>query len=186
MTPSLRSVATRPVYLAHLNIEGQAASTAYVLVDLSDTTNYPHTLTNELHILGMEMSIEKLATSVYDFWFGVILEVDASNGTAEWIHVVHMESAGARTRVPIDCTRSGSSPEGWNLSVIDGATPRIISNVQQAGHVNWQTDTGLASPAGAAGGATGKPGVGDFVMWSEEVSDAGTVSFSIVIVYEAA
>jgi len=43
----------------------------------------------------------------------------------------------------------------------------------------------LASPAGAAAGATGKPGDGDIVVWVEEVSGTGTIDFCLTAIYEA-
>ena len=183
-------MADRPIYVAHLGLEAIAATTRYVLVDLSDTTNYPHNLTTELHILGLEIDAEMHTTGSFDLWFGAIIEVDASNGTANWIHVLHAEedtnptdSAGVLQR-SIDCTIGGRNPEGWNLQVVSGTLTRIVTNVQEAGDTGWQTDVGLASPVGAAGAATGKPGAGDFVLKLEEVADTGTLDVSITVLYE--
>ncbi|GAF79950.1 unnamed protein product, partial [marine sediment metagenome] len=47
-----------------------------------------------------------------------------------------------------------------------------------------QTDVALGSPAGAAGGTTGKSGEGDLVMWCEEVSGSGTIDFCIRVDYK--
>ena len=183
-------MADRPIYVAHLSLEAIAATTRYVLVDLSDTTNYPHSKTSELHILGIEVDLETHATGAFDLWFGAIIEVDASNGTANWIHVLHAEedtnatdSAGVLHR-SIDCTLGGRNPEGWNLQVASDLLTRIITNSQEAGDTGWQTDVALASPAGAAAGATGKPGPGDFVLKVEEVADTGTLDASITVLYE--
>ena len=182
----------RPKFTAVLGAEAVAASTAYVLVDLSDTTNYPHTKTGEIHLLGLDVNIETQSDGIYDMWIGVITEVDATNGTADWVHVFHEESTNNPTdstdrfNDQLDFTLGGSNDEGINLNITGGAMTRIVTNLQQAGHVNWQTDTGLASPVGAAAGATGKPGVGDLVVWVEEVSGTGTIDFMLKVIYETA
>ena len=179
-------------FVACLGAEAVAASTAYVLVDLSDTTNYPHTRTTELHLLWLDLAAEKASDGIYDVWVGVITEVDATNGTADWVHVFHLESvvnatdSTDRFAQQLDFTLGGANPEGLNLNITGGALTRIVTNQQQAGHVNWQTDTGLASPVGAAAGATGRPGVGDLVVWVEEVGGTGTIDFSLKAIYEAA
>ena len=178
-------------YTAVLGAEAVAASTAYVLVDLSDTTNYPHAGTQELHLLGLDVHTEKASTGIYDIWVGVITEVDATNGTADWIEVFHLEANGNtvdatdRFAQVVDYTLGGGNHEGINCEVVSGALTRIVTNQQQAGHTNWQTDTGLASPVGAAAGATGKPGPGDLVVWVEEVTNGGTIDFSITAIYES-
>jgi len=56
----------RPAYAATLGAEGVAADTAYVLVDLSDTTNYPHSGTAELHLLALLLNAETVDDGDYD------------------------------------------------------------------------------------------------------------------------
>jgi len=181
------------IYAATLQAEAVAASTAYVLVDLSDTTNFPHSGTEHLNLLGLVLTSEKASDGVYDIWVGVITEVDATNGTAQWFQVFHLEASGNATDSTdrfawqVDYTLGGGNPEGLNLKVDSSSdsTPYLVSNISQAGNTNWQTDTGLASPAGAAAGATGKPGDGDIVVWVEEVSGTGTIDFCLTAIYEA-
>ncbi len=185
-------MSARPKFDAVLGAEGIDASTAYVLVDLSDATNYPHTKTGEVHLLGLTVDSETHSDGIFDIWIGVITEVDATNGTADWIHVFHLENVVdatddvGRFAQQLDFTLGGSKPNGLNCVIVSGAMTRIVTNQQQAGHVNWQTDTGLASPVGAAAGATGKPGVGDLVVWVEEVTNGGTIDFSLKASYETA
>lgn len=186
-------MSSRAKFTACLGAQAVAASTPYVLVDLSDTTNYPHTKTGEVHLLGLMLNTEKASDGVYDIFVGVISEVDATNGTAEWFKVFHLEHVNNTTDSTdrfaqvVDFSLGGASREGINCHITAaGAMSRIVTNQQQAGHVNWQTDTGLASPVGAAAGATGKPGAGDVVVWVEEVSGAGTIDFHITAIYETA
>ena len=62
--------------------------------------------------------------------------------------------------------------------VAGGATPRLVSSNTDA-NARWQTDVALASPVG-----TSAPGVGDLVMYVEEVTDGGTVDIGITVIYE--
>ena len=74
-------------YLAVLGAEAVAASTAYVLVDLSDTTNFPHANTRAIVLHDLYLTGEKASTGIYDIWVGVVTEVDATNGSVDWLQV---------------------------------------------------------------------------------------------------
>jgi len=182
----------RPAYAATLGAEGVAADTAYVLVDLSDTTNYPHSGTAELHLLALLLNAETVDDGDYDIWVGVVTENDATDGSVSWVHCFHAQhvqnptdSTGRLAAVMADFTLGGSVPEGINLNVVSGALTKFVTNLTQADNANWQNDTGLASPVGAAGGTTGKPGVGDLVVWVEEVT-GNTLDFCITAIYGSA
>ncbi len=181
-------IAKHAPYLAVLQAEAVAASTAYVLVDLSDSTNFRHFSTNAIVLKSIALSSEKASDGVFDVWVGVITEVDATNGTADWIHVFHLEAVGNAT----DSTdRFAQKLDFHDLDLYVNADTAgseyilgVTTGIQQAGNTNWQTDTGLGSPAGSSGGATGKPGAGDLVVWVEEVSDTGTIDFMISAEYD--
>ena len=178
----------RPAHVVTLGAEAVAASTPYVLVDLSDVTNFPHSLIQELHLLGLILSAEKASDGVYDVWVGVVTENDATDGSVTWVHCFHLEAVGNPTdstdrfHAQVDFTLGGRNSEGVNLAVVSGALTRFASNLTQADNVNWQNDTNRASPVGA----TTKPGVGDIVVWVEEVSGTGTLDFCLTGIYEAA
>jgi hypothetical protein len=173
--------------------EATAADTAVVLVDLSDSTNFPHSSsqTNWINVLGIFGSVETASDGPYDIWLGVISEVDASNGTAEWFDVIHCESPQNATDdkghylFSRDYTLGGGNPDGICCKITSGSMDYIATGQNQAGNTNWQTDVGLLSPAGAAAGATGKPGAGDIVAWVEETGGTGTCDWSLTVIYEA-
>lgn len=173
-------------HVALLGVEAVAASTPYVLVDLSDTTSFPHEETGEIHLLGLNLECEKATDGVFDIWVGVLTENDATNGSVTWIKTFHLETSGNPTdssdryHADIDFTLGGRNPQGANLLVSGGATPHIISNLSQADNVNWQNDENRISPAGS----TTKPGVGDLVVWVEEVTNGGTIDFALTAIYE--
>jgi hypothetical protein len=184
----------RAAWWVNLGAEAVAASTGYQLIDLSDTTNYPHPATftpSEIHLLALKINAEKASDGRFDVWVGVVIEVDATDGSVDWIHVWHLEADGNPTdgtdrfAQDLDFTLDGQI-EGLNCAVVGGAMTKFAAAQTQADNVTWQTDTGLLSPVGAAGGATGKPGAGDVVVWIEEVTDGGTIDFSISACYEVA
>jgi len=180
----------RAAFAVNLGAEAVAASTAYVLVDLSDATNYPHTNTTYLNLLGLKLNAEKLADGDFDIWVGVITEVDATNGSANWLHAFHLHhnanstDSTDRFAQDVDFTLGGAVADGLRCEISSGAQVGFIGNQSQAGHVNWQTDVGLTSPMGATSGDVGKPAAGDLVVWVEEVADVGTLDFSITAIYE--
>ena len=176
-------------FLAVLQAEAVAATTAYVLIDLSDTTNFKHKFTNALILKSLALHAEKAGDGAYDVWVGIITEVDATNGTAEWIHCFHVEATGN----PTDSTDRFAQKINFkdldlkvNASVAASEYLEFVtSNISLAGNTAFQTDVGLGSPAGAAGGATGKPGAGDLVVYVEEASGSGTIDFIISAEYDA-
>lgn len=178
----------RPRYAVTLGAEATDADTPYVLVDLSDTTNFPHDKTTELHLLGLILSAEKAGDGVYDVWAGVVTENDGTDGSATWVHVFHLEHVSNSTdstdrfHAQVDFTLGGANPEGVNLNVTDGALTKFASNLSQANSANWQNDVNRASPVGS----TTKVGVGDLVVWVEEVSGSGTLDWCLTAIYEAA
>jgi hypothetical protein len=174
-------------FLAVLYVNDVADSTPYVLVDLDDVTNYRHTLTNSIVLQSLSLHAEKDTQGEFDIWVGVITEVDETNGTAKWIHCFHLEAIG---NVTDGTDRFAQKLIFQNIDLaVNSDTPgseyleNIVTNIEQAGHTNWQTDVGLASPVGGAGGATGKPGVGDLVIWVEEIGGSGIIDFTLSAEY---
>ncbi len=180
----------RAAFTANLGAEAVGATTAYVLVDLSDAANYPHTETGYLNLLGLKLNTEKAADGDFDIWVGVITEVDDENGSANWLHAFHLHHQGNSTDntdrfvSEIDFTLGGANADGLRCEIVSGAQIGFVGNQSESGNIRWQTDVGLASPVGAAAGATGKPGAGDLVVLVEEVADVGTLDFSLTAIYE--
>ena len=166
----------------HFHVAAIAATTPYVLVDLSDTTNFLHTETDGLGVLAVHITAFPSTTGNWSIHVGVITEVDASNGTADWFYGVTFSQI-LYVDTTRDFTLGGTNEGGLDCTIVAGAHPRWLTNDQQAGHVNWQTDTGLASPVGTAGGATGKPGAGDIVMLVTENSGTSTLSLDVTLEY---
>lgn len=176
----------RDSFAVNLGAEDVAASTAYVLVDLSDSTNFPHSNTAWINLLGLIFNSEGASDGIFDVWVGVLTENDTTDGSATWVHVFHLESQFNATddtnryADEIDFTLGGSNPDGLNLKIVSGALVYFAGNQTQANNVNWDSDANLASPVGT----TTNPGVGDVVVYVEEVTDTGTLDFSVTAIYE--
>lgn len=177
--------AVHDLFQATLNVSAIAASTSYVLVDLSDATNFPHTDTTNVWLKKLIIDGEKDSDSEYDIKVGVVTEVDASDGSVDWIYVAHLE----HTDNPTDSTDrfykdpdwcQGGDPRGLNCTVSGSATTYIVTNITDSGDTGWQTDTGLTSPAGSSA-----PGAGDLVVRVEsQAAGTGTIDATIIALYD--
>lgn len=159
-----------------------AATEPFVLVDLSDTTAFPHTETGRIRLYSLTLSIEKETDGQYLLKFGVITEVDATNGSAYWFFILDDEYVANPTDSTDRLTKKLTWPGGIDLEIdtVNEIFYHIISNTEMADDVAWQTDVALDSPKGDTQSA---PGVGDLVLYLEEMAGAGTISFSVLVEY---
>lgn len=160
-------------YTVVYSAEGIAADTPLVLVDLSDADNFPHPADNVegLIVHGIRVSIERVNAGEADIYFGVVVENDASNGTALWFHRINLETGtdGFQGAIPF---------ADLNLQVVNGAVDKLLTNIKQADSTNWQNDVARTTPFGTA-----FPGVGDLVAFVEVI--AGTVDVLFGIDYDS-
>ena len=176
----------RPSVVANLGLEAVAASTAYVLIDLSDATNFPHTPTNYIDLLALFLNAEKAGDGVYDLWVGVVTENDNTDGSVNWLHVFHLQhvvnstDSTDRFAQSVDFTLGGANADGLRCQIVSGSQKGFVGNQTQADNANWDANTNRVGPAGNA-----MPAVGDIVVWAEEVSGTGTLDFSLTAIYEA-
>lgn len=147
-----------------------AADEGFVVIDLSDVTNFPHTLTGKIKLYQLSGFLEIESTGQYIIYFGAILEVDATDGSTTWIAAVPVAHGGAATdRIEFKF----EWPGGIDLEISGGALVNVVGNSGHSGDVTWQTDTSLDSPVGDASNA---PGAGDLVMYVDETGGTGTIT----------
>jgi hypothetical protein len=160
-----------------------AADEAFVLIDLSDTANFPHTETGKIRVYTIDVNIERgenAASGEYVVYIGTIIEVDATDGSTTWLLVLHEEVDDQATDGVSGRHFRYHWPYGLDLEVSGGAMVNVISNVGDSGETRWQTDVALDSPAGAAASA---PGAGDLVMWVDETGGTGSISICVTVEY---
>jgi len=135
------------------------AKTGYVLIDLSDATNYPHTETNSIHVDWVSICIHGNATAEGQVEIGFVSAIDGDHGTVHMVACLQISKLEAITKIhknfspsAIRCTTTSHLAGGTLLKTDD---------------VIFQNDTELAATYG-----TVIPAVGDLVLLINRV--AGT------------
>lgn len=107
------------------------------LIDLNDTTNWPHKDTGFINISSIRIEIDKTAASTTTVKIGVVNMVDTSTGSITWFHTVEGVKDVSNTNV-IDvesytpnfiCTKTNVASN----TLADGSTPFIASNELTSG-----------------------------------------------------
>jgi len=167
---SLRvAIGYQPTYTVHMDVDAQSGTVGYMLVDLSDTTNWPHSNTG--HIVLKQIVIQSSQSSspafLGDIEFGFLSSVDADNGDFNRIGVLHGDRATALGGGNFDF-----SSVGLGLEVDEWFGPTSSNDA------TFQTDVNLLGPDGTTAYPSGN---GDFVC--KLVSSAGTISFGVTVIY---
>ena len=155
-------------------------STAAVLVDLSDTTNFPHKQTGVLNISSIQIEIDKAAASTTTVKIGVVNFVDSSTGSVTWFRRVEALANVSNTNVELfrsytpNFLKLRVNPAGTPLT--DGSTPFLLSNDITTGSTIYQNDVALPSPISTGGSV---PGVGDLVLFAQTYTGAVTITVEV-------
>lgn len=152
-------------YGIHICADNVSATTGYVLIDVSDTVNFPHQAGDNIYMTGYQISIDSVDAFRGQVLLGFLSRVDAVNGH---FRPTHCWFFTRRSHDVFDSLVFGNQPirlHTDHYTVVGNATD-----------TTFQTDTALTSPVG-----TSYPGVGDCVM--KIVRTAGEVSVGITINY---
>lgn len=166
-TPQERNV------LARLSINDVAASVYAILVDLSDTTNFPHDSTGRIDISDVALQIDRNSTAMGRVILGVITRIDGTSADITYATGLMFSKNNVQSIVIID----NYAPSQLKLGVVDGETPFFISSAKETNVTAVNTGVTLNSPRGAA---TVTPGVGDVIVkfeWSAGTYDANVRAF---------
>lgn len=160
-----------------------AADEGFILVDLSDTTNFPHSETGKIRVYAIDVNIERgenAASGEYIVYIGVITEVDDTNGSTSWFIILHEETDSESTDNAARDHFRYHWPEGLDLEIVSDAPAWGISNVGHSGDTTWQTDVSLDSPVGDASSPSGQ---GDLCMYVDETGGTGSISIAVTVQY---
>jgi hypothetical protein len=170
-------------FIAVLEKPDLATDEGFILIDLSDTVNFPHSETGKIRVYTIDINLERgeaAASGEYLVYIGTIIEVDATDGSTNWLLVLHEEVDDEAT----DNIASRHFRYHWDggvdLEVVSGAMVNLISNVGDSGQTTWQTDVSLDSPVGDASSPSG---VGDLCMWVDESGGTGSLSICVTVEY---
>jgi hypothetical protein len=79
------------VHLIHLDAEDVDAEEGFMLVDLSNTADWPHTNTGHVHLAGVDAMFNPDPTFTGDIELGFLANVGDANGDLYIIHCWHFE-----------------------------------------------------------------------------------------------
>lgn len=162
---------------AHFHKEGVTSTTYAVLVDLSDTTNWPHNETGYVDISTTESQV--VITSAQgangSLRLGVITRIDGVDADIVWADCSHFSKSGSEQ---ID--RSFNySPSQIRFEISGGSLTQMVSNEVSLNVAAINTGITLESSAGISV----TPAVGDVVLGMTVSS--GTVTFVYDIMYHS-
>lgn len=153
--------------IVHIDAENISAEEAFMVIDLSDTTNWPHTNTGHIDILWIVINIDPDTTYAGDISLGFLTSVDATNGDFNGIAEIHLDKKTDPFSLAVPVGQFGLSLETAHWF---GPTT--------ANSTLFQTDVNLQGPDDA----TSYPsGAGDLVMIVGQT--AGAVSVGLTIGY---
>ena len=153
----------------HLDTQGVAAQEAFMLIDLSDTTNWAHTLTGHINIEYLILEVDPDTSYLGEVKIGFLTNVDAANGDFNQILDVDLAK---KSDLIVETINFGS--HGFDCEANQHFGPILANSTL------FQTDVDLEGPDGATSYPSGN---GDLAMIIER--SAGSVDVSLTIGYEA-
>lgn len=155
--------------IVHMDVQNiTVLSTAFMLIDLSDTINWPHSETGHINIEYIILEIDPDGSYVGEVKFGFLTGVNASNGDFHQIIDLDMER---KADLLVEVIDFGS--HGMDLRTNHWFGPTTANSAL------FKTGTNLLGPDGNTSYPSGD---GDFVMIIE--ASAGAVDVSLTVGYE--
>lgn len=149
------------------------ADTAYLLIDLSDTTLWPHSDTATVLLEGYRLQGTVSGAHEWHLSLGVVTENDATNGTAEFIAQRMLISVSGA----FDSNYHWASP--LDMWVEDDSLLYVSTNMTET-TTTWQNDVGITATVNV----TGLVAAGDIVLLVDEITSGSTVDFGICVEYD--
>ena len=155
----------------HLDTGSVAAQTAFMLVDISDTTNWKHTSTGHIIIDHILIEADPDANYLGEIKIGFLSSVSATDG--DFNQIVDLDMVKKSDLLIENLTFGG----GFQCVLASHFGPILADSTL------FQTDVNLGGPDDPST-LTYPSGAGDLAMLVEVA--AGTVDVSITLVYETA
>lgn len=153
----------------HMDTGSVATTTAFMLIDISDTVNWKHTKTGHIILDYILLQADPDSTYLGEIKVGYLTNVDADNG--DFIGLFDLDLA-KKSDLVIEELEFGS--HGMHCQTETHFGPIEANNVL------FQTDVNLQGPSGATAFPSGNA---DLVMIVEQTN--GAVNVSVTIGYEA-
>jgi hypothetical protein len=153
----------RTQYQAFYASAGVSATTYFMLLDLSDTTNYPHTETDDLIITSADIGVVANGTQ-WEIFLGVVTDITANTVTMKYFCTASADVVTYSVGKQIDVPSSGMNTD--NIASADIADTALT------------TGTTLVGPFGNTNAE-----VGDIVILVNEASGSATTRFLSAVTY---
>lgn len=163
----------RDTFVAY-TVADVSASGYAILIDLSDTTNFPHDRTGRIDLSAVYISVDRDSTATGRVRVGVITRVDGTNADITYVQGVNFAKSDERTIL----RDRRFSPSQIKLGVTGGVATRVLSSGAETNVAAVNTATPLASPRGAG---TVTPAVGDVILNYERT--AGSYNLAVSATY---
>ena len=156
----------------HICKTGIVADTGLMVIDLSDTTNWPHTNTDRISLFRVSISIA--ASKLFDgsVSIGWLSDVDATDGDFNAIHCWEVVFAGTNEPRDIDQVIDYQHIN-YDVHIDKWFGPTSANNVL------FQTDVDLYGPDGNTSYPSGN---GDLVLYIQRT--AGEIDVSLSVDYD--
>lgn len=151
------------IEVVHIDVDVSAAQD-FMLIDLSDSTAWPHSATGHIDIAYILINVNPTGTFLGDIEMGFLTNVDGTDGDFNPVFEIHMDK------------KQDSITQFMNF----GAFELSLESAHWYGPITandtaFQTDVALTGPAGA----THNSGSGDFVMRIEVGASSAAVGVTI-------
>jgi len=158
-------------YLTHYHTETATGNWA-VLIDLSDSTNYPHAATNSIILRDVRVVGDLANDMDWKIEIGVVTIADTSGITVEHLAIIPRDSRGAfdgEWTVP---------QNGLNLLVSSDSLTFVATNSTTGTMI-------ISSTVLIDGvGASAMPAVGDLILYTNEISNGSSMRLSVITAYD--
>lgn len=145
----------------------------YLVIDLSNTTGYPHNSTGHIHVEWVEVQVDSNNIGAYDLTLGFLADVDSTGGDRYAVK----KWSGDKTAGNQLADFVNIAPGGWRMRTQNIATSNIV-----LASTNYQTDVPIPTTLNPSS-ASVAPGSGDVVL--EVDLTAGTIDLSFEIGYHS-
>lgn len=136
---------------------GVSADKYVILVDLSDTTNFPHGDTGRIDISTVRFEVDKASNAQGSVQIGVITRIDGTNADISYLTKLSFINSTSNLLTSFQ----NWAPSQLKFGVSGGNLTKAITNDTETNVAAVNTGATLDSPRGAS---TVTPAVGDIVL----------------------
>ena len=164
---------------SHLLVAAETTATSTLLIDKSDTTNYPHFSTGSkgLELSQIRADWSTLGAATTTLKFGLVASSSSSGSIVDvyWFDTLTFSGSLAADRSQTKVLNY--DPSVMRFDVASGAPVSYITNDKSLNTTQFATTSTLLAPDGYSA-----PGVGDLVM--RIFSQQGTATTSVTTLYK--